>query len=411
VNGGVLWRIALILGIGQLGFATILPLLPLYLTERLGASVKLVGVVIASFALVETFFKTAWGGVADRYGRKPIILIGLALSAIAPLLMSFLRAPILFVPLRLVDGMGSATLWPSSAAAVADSTAPAQRATGMAVLNTAFLGGMAIGPALGLFVAGAAGDPRAGFYLASALFALAIVLAAALFPATHNHEGAHSAAAGAAFHAGTGHVRTFIDGLRASRMLSILYFVAFVQMFGVGILIPIAAIYAKQVLGLHETAIGVLFLAVTIAVALAGVPGGRLADRIGKPKLVTIGMLIGTVGMWLLPFGGGLLGLVTAGVLLGVSYAFVFPAWLALITELAPPGRLGLAIGTSETVQGLGVVLGPLLGGLLWDTLGPQAPFIACAIALTAGTVIAAAAMRRRRCDSGREAAAVRGRP
>ena len=82
--------------------------------------------------------------------------------------------------------------------------------------------------------------------------------------------------------------------------------------------------------------------------------------------------------------------------LLGVSYAFVFPSWLALITELAPPGRLGLAIGTSETVQGMGIVLGPLLGGLLWDTFGPRAPFVASAVALTAGTVIAALAMRPR---------------
>jgi MFS family permease len=402
MNGGVIWRIALVLGIAQLGFATILPLLPLYLTERLGASVKLVGVVIASFALVETFFKPAWGGVADRYGRKPIILVGLVLSAIAPLLMSVLRVPMLFVPLRLVDGMGSATLWPSTAAAVADTTAPEHRATGMALLNTAFLGGMAAGPALGLFVAGAAGDPRAGFYLSSALFVLAIVLAAALFPATHNHAGLPAARGGppaaqgaTAAHARAGYASMFIDSLRISPMLSVLYFVAFVQMFGVGILIPIAAIYAKQVLGLREQAIGLLFLAVTIAVALAGVPGGRLADRIGKPRLITIGMLIGTVGMWLLPFGGGLPGLVVAGALLGVSYAFVLPAWLALITELAPPGRLGLAVGASETVQGMGIVLGPLLGGLLWDTLGPKAPFIASAIALTAGTVIAARAMRR----------------
>jgi MFS family permease len=393
MNGGILWRIALILGIAQLGFATILPLLPLYLTERLGASVKLVGIVVAAFALVETFFKTAWGGVADRYGRKPIILVGLGLSAVAPLLMSVLRMPLLFVPLRVIDGMGSATLWPSSAAAVADTTAPEQRATGMALLNTAFLGGMAAGPALGLFVAGAAGDPRAGFYLSSALFVLAIVLASVLFPPA----GAHAAAtvSGAGQHARSGYVVTFVEALRTSPTMATLYFVAFVQMFGVGILIPIAAIYAKQIIGLREQAIGVLFLAVTIAVALAGVPGGRLADRIGKPRLITIGMVIGTAGMWLLPFGGGLLGLVVAGVLLGVSYAFVLPAWLALITELAPPGRLGLAVGASETVQGMGVVLGPLLGGLLWDTLGPKAPFIASAIALTAGTVIAARAMRR----------------
>src|SRR3989304_590067 len=67
---GVVLRVAVVIGLAELGFATIIPLLPLHLTERLGASVKLVGFVVAAFALTETFLKTAWGSVADRLGRR-----------------------------------------------------------------------------------------------------------------------------------------------------------------------------------------------------------------------------------------------------------------------------------------------------------------------------------------------------
>jgi MFS family permease len=143
---------------------------------------------------------------------------------------------------------------------------------------------------------------------------------------------------------------------------------------------------------LTEHAIGAIFLTVTLTVALCH--GSAAGCRPQRQPLVGAGMVLGTIGMWIIPFSHGLYQLIGAGVLLGGSYALTAPAWLALVSELAPPGRLGLALGASETVQGLGLVLGPLLGGLLWDGLGPRAPFIASAVVLTAGTVIALRAVR-----------------
>lgn len=395
-NGGrTVWRIVIIVGVAQLGFATVIPLLPLHLTERLGASVKLVGLVVATFALVETVFKTAWGGLADRFGHKPIMIVGLVLSAVAPLVMSVLRVPALFVPLRFVDGIGSAALWPPAAAAIADVTTKERRASGMALLNLAFLGGIALGPALGLFVAGFAGDFRAGFYLASGLLLLAAVLAVILLPSIR--EGADAGGASVGLHPAVrlANLDAIIESFRTSPVLVALYLIAFVQMFGIGLLVPIAAIYARQVVALSEQAIGTLFLAITLSVAIATVPAGRLADRVGKNGLVIAGMVLGALGMWLIPFSRHLAWLLVAGVMLGGSYALSAPAWLALVTERAPQGRLGLAVGASETVQGLGLVLGPLLGGLLWDALGPKAPFIASAIVLSVSAIIAASALRR----------------
>jgi MFS family permease len=373
------------MGLAELGFATVIPLLPLYLKVRLGASTTLVGVVLATFAAVETVLKTTWGSLADRIGKRPVVVCGLLLGSVAPAVMTLLRAPVLFVPLRFVDGSGSAAVWPAVAAAVADRTDPDRRAAGMGVLNSFFLSGLALGPSLGLFVSGVFGSYHAGFYLASGL-----LLSAAAVASFTLRDGSTSAHAAPSPRAGE-EAGWIFPRLRRSPRLAAMLAVGFVQMFGAGLLAPILVIYAHEIMRLSDQAIGALFLVVVLAVAGASVPGGRLADRIGRPRTVTAGMSMASIGMWILPLAGtgSLPILVIAGSLLGGSYALSSPAWLALMAEAAPAGGTGMAMGASETAQGAGLILGPLLGGFLYDQIGPQAPFLGSALLLTAGTVLA----------------------
>ncbi|HLA24356.1 MAG TPA: MFS transporter [bacterium] len=394
---GVVLRVAVVIGLAELGFATVIPLLPLHLTERLGASVKMVGFVVAAFALTETILKTAWGSVADRLGRRPMIITGLVVSSIAPLLMSVLRQAWLFIPLRVIDGAGSSALWPAASAIIADTTPPHRRATAMGVLNMFFLAGLAFGPTLGLFVVGFSGSYTAGFYLAAIVLLVAAVVAAfTLRGLGHTHlppsdidvVGYHGTAPNPELEA-------VVEETRRAPLLGVMLVVAFVQMFGAGLLAPILVIYAKRIVGLSEQLIGTLFLVLMLAVALASLVSGHLADRWGKMRLVSLGMVLGSLGLWLLPLSPRLSLLAVSAVLLGVSYALSTPAWHALISELAPPGRIGLALGASQTAQGLGLVLGPLLGGLMWDTLGHQSPFLGAAALFTVGTVVLLVAMRR----------------
>lgn len=392
-TGRSLLAIAAMMGLAELGFATVIPLLPLYLKERLGASATLVGVVVATFAAVETVFKTTWGSLADRIGRRPVVVGGLLLSSTAPVLMTLLRVPVLFIPLRLVDGTGSAALWPSAAAATADLTDPGRRAAGMGTLNMFFLSGLALGPSLGLFVSGAFGSYHAGFYLASALLLAAAGIAALVF----RDDVPRSADAGPPPRLGEG-FGGILRGVRGSPLLLAMLAVAFIQMFGVGLLAPILVIYAHEVVQLSDQLIGTVFLVMVLGVAVASVPGGRLADRVGGARTVAWGMVLASAGMWLLPLAGkgSLPVLAAAAVLLGGSYAVSSPAWLALMSETAPRGSTGMVMGASETAQGAGLVIGPVLGGFLYDQLGPRAPFISSAILLTAGTLLAILTLRRR---------------
>ncbi len=393
----VILRIALVIGLAEVGFATVIPLLPLYLTEHLGASVKLVGVVVASFALVETVLKTAWGSVADRVGRRPMIIAGLVVSSLAPMLMSVLRAAWAFVPLRVIDGAGSSALWPSASAIIADTTPPDRRATAMGVLNMFFLGGLAVGPTVGLYVVGFTHSYASGFYLAGlVMLAAALIAAIALrgVEPTHLHP-ANGATLGHHGVARSPHLDEIVDGTRRSPLLLVMLVVAFVQMFGAGLLVPILVIYAKRVVGLSEPMIGTLFLVLVLSVAATSLPAGRLADRWGKMRALSWGMATGALGTWLLPVSPRLEVLAGAAVLLGFSYALSSPAFYALVSELAPPGRIGLAMGASQTAQGLGLVLGPLLGGVLWDEVGHRAPFIGAALLLTVGTAVLILTARR----------------
>lgn len=396
-TGGAVLRAAMIIGLAELGFATVIPLLPLHLTERLGASVKLVGAVVAAFALVETLFKTAWGSVADRIGRRPTMIAGLILSSIAPLIMPLLRVPILFIPLRLVDGIGSSALWPAASAIIADASPLARRATAMGTLKMFFLAGLALGPALGLFVVGFTGNYASGFYLASFLLMSAALIAIGALRGVPDHGAGAPSTTMVGYHglAPNPHLSEVAESARLSPLLLAMFMVAFVQMFAIGLLAPITVIYAKRIVGLSEELIGTLFLILVLSVAVASVPAGRLADSWGKRRTVAWGMALAAAGMWVLPIAPSLAVLAAASIILGASYALSSPAWHALVSELAPPGRIGLAMGASQTAEGLGLVFGPLLGGVLWDVLGHRAPFVAAAVLLTVGTVVLLISLRR----------------
>jgi MFS family permease len=317
--------------------------------------------------------------------------------------MTVIRIPLLFVPLRVVDGSGSAAVWPCAASAIADRTGGRQRAAGMGTLNMFFLTGLALGPSTGLFLAAAFGDYRAGFYLAALLLLAAAAAASAVF---REDGGADAAAAQESpMLKGAAPPLTpsgMLATVRSSSVLSAMLLVAFVQMFGVGLLTPILVIYAHDVVRLSDRMLGVVFLVIVLGVAAASVPAGRLADRVGRPRTVAWGMAMAAAGMWLLPAAGrgNVLLLAGAALLLGGSYAVSSPAWLALMSETAPPGQTGLVMGASETAQGAGLVIGPMLGGFFYDHIGPGAPFVASAALLTAGTVLAIATLRRREGDA-----------
>jgi MFS family permease len=147
------------------------------------------------------------------------------------------------------------------------------------------------------------------------------------------------------------------------------------QIIAVGVLIPVVVPYLENVRGLNERELLVLMVLGMGAGLLLLAPAGRLGDRMGRRR--TYALALGAVAVLLMavPLCRTLWLLVLDFVGLGVGYAFVLPAWNSILLHLLPEDVRGAGLGILMTVEGMGGVIGPLLGGLLWQWSNPSTPF------------------------------------
>ena len=136
--------------VDMIGFAILFPLLPFY-AERLNADPWVIGWLIASFSIAQLLVAPAWGRFSDRYGRRPALLLGLSISAVAFLLFAFAGSIWMLFLTRVVQGVGGGTTGVAQAY-VADSTEPGERAKALGWLSAATSAGVMFGPVIGSLV-------------------------------------------------------------------------------------------------------------------------------------------------------------------------------------------------------------------------------------------------------------------
>ncbi|MCA9738162.1 MAG: MFS transporter [Gemmatimonadetes bacterium] len=129
------------------GFGIVLPLLPFY-ADRFGATGTEVGLLVLVYSLIQLFMAPFWGRLSDRIGRKPVLVLGLAGSAVSYVVFAFAPSLTWLYVSRILAGIGGSTI-PVAEAYIADVTPPEGRAGGLGVIGAAFGLGFTIGPALG----------------------------------------------------------------------------------------------------------------------------------------------------------------------------------------------------------------------------------------------------------------------
>ncbi|MDD3925517.1 MAG: MFS transporter [bacterium] len=394
----VLLPLALLSVIAEMGYSLmLLSGLPIYLTDRFRTSYAFVGLTIAAFTGTEMVLKPVLGHLSDRIGRKPLMVAGMAASTLTPLLIAVAPFSWLILVFRAMDGAGAAALWPSISAIAADVVDIKERTTALSVFNMAYMIGVGLGPVAGSLMLAAFTDIRFLFYTVSAIFLFALLVAWSVRwskqpQAAHEyeHEGAF---------AGSG-ARSREPGVQAERKslfqgnLPALYLMGTTQMLGISALAPILIKYITEVMGISQAQIPVLFILPAASIALFSIPLGRMADRIGKRTAVIIGGLLASIAIWLIPFARELIFFLPLGIMAGLGFVTAVPAWLAHITEVAPRGRTGAVIGLLGTAQGIGAVIGPILGGYTKDRFGFSMPFYISAVFLTLTTLLAILYMR-----------------
>lgn len=352
--------------------------LPLYLKNTLSWAEKDIGPVLSAFLLAETLAKPAWAGLSDKIGRKPLILIGIFTSAVAVLLMTGVESHIAFLGLSALNGVGGAALWPNVFASVADVTTEEERVGAMSVFNMMYMIGIGGSAPLGSLIYRLShGHPQNIFPATALLFAVGFLFSAILTPwfrGEHHHEA------------------TGLPDKKHRLVFSVLAFfmaMSFFQTLGLQLMNGPLVLYVNQDLGLKEGAIGLPFLALAAVVAAVAIPIGAWGGKWGRVKSVKLGLLLATVGMLMLPLHANLWWWLAVAIPMILGFLLSIPAWLAILTELAPMAWRGRIYGYVATAQGLGAVLGPSVGLYLFGERSHAAPFLVSG-AILALTLIAA---------------------
>jgi MFS family permease len=185
------------------------------------------------------------------------------------------------------------------------------------------------------------------------------------------------------------HKNRFIEALAISRDFSILLLALAVGGLGFGILAPIMPVYAQEVLGTDASGLG--FAYALFAVAFAGfmLPAGYWADKIGRKPMIAGGLALFGVTTLALAFITDIYQFAALRILEGIGAAMEVPAAFALVVDLVPESKRGIAMGAEGTAQLIGALSGPAVGGFIAGQLSYNYAFyIAAALALVCSLLV-----------------------
>ncbi|MBZ0186215.1 MAG: MFS transporter, partial [Candidatus Obscuribacterales bacterium] len=166
--------------IDLIGFGLIIPALPTY-AQVLKADEQTIGLLIASYSVMQLIFMPFWGRLSDRVGRKPILIVSLTASALGYILWGLADSLILLFAARIVAGIGNANIAVAQAY-MSDVTSKDERAKGMGLIGAAFGLGFVLGPAIGALLAGLGLGLNAVGYVAAAFSLIDLIFTAIYLP-------------------------------------------------------------------------------------------------------------------------------------------------------------------------------------------------------------------------------------
>ncbi len=353
--------------LGFLAVGAVLPVLPRYVTGPLGAGDVAVGVVVGAFAVSAVVGRPVGGRIADRRGRRLIVLCGLLVSSLAGLLYFLPLGIAGLIAARLVLGLGDGWVFTAGLAWAIDVTPVARRGQSIALYGLAVWGGLSFGPLIG------EGLFHAGGYDAVWAFAAASPLAGALVArAVPDSRPAAGAAPGR-------------QPLLPRAALT------------PGIALALANVGYAALAGfvvLHLDAIGAghgaaVFTAFAVTVVAARLLLSWLPDRAGPRVSVAIAAAAQATGLALIAAANGLPLAVAGALVMGAGFSLSFPSLALLVVERVEERSRGAAMGAFTAFFDLGVAIGAPLAGAVSAAAGYPAAFAVGAVCAAAGGVVA----------------------
>ena len=356
--------------IDLMGFGIMIPLLPIY-AKQMNATPFAAGALIAVYSLMQLVFAPAWGRISDDIGRRPVLLMCLAGSAMSYLLLAGAwRLEVLFFA-RLLAGVAGASI-PVAQAYIADVTGPAERARGMGLIGAAFGLGMVIGPALGggLSLLG----PRVPEGFAAGLCLANVLVAAYRLP--ESLPGSVGRPAPFRHPLSLASLRDAAARPGAAALLAVFFLVTL----GFAVLEGTFSLAAADRYGYSQAQVDWLWVYMgLVAVVVQGWLVGRLARRLPERALIVLGSAALGLGFLGIPFAGSAIGLLTALALVVGGQGLASPSLSSLISKTVEESVYGEALGVSQSLSAGARVLGPAGGGLIFSRFDASAAYLAAA--------------------------------
>ena len=346
--------IALIAVVNALGYGIIIPILYSY-TIRFGLSDVQNGLLFSLFSLCQFIATPVIGKLSDKLGRKPLLIISLAGTALSFLLMAVTKSAVLLFVARALDGITAGNI-PVASAVISDTTEPKDRAKGFGLIGAAFGFGFVFGPAISALTVGI--NPSLPFFIAATISLIAVLLTAIALPETHKQRGKIPSAE--SFH--FGRLITAIADPRVglTLLISLLYSFSF-AMFTFSF-----QPFATKSLQMTPVQISITFTGLgLIGLVAQGFLIPRLVKKFGDVRTLVASLFLVVLSYVGLANVQAISAYIVFTLFYGLVGAPVGPLLQALLSKEVDGSSQGSILGLNASYVSIGTIFGPIIGGIL----------------------------------------------
>ncbi len=373
-----LYILTFVLFVVMLGYGIVIPILPFYI-ENMNAGGTELGLLVASYAVMRLICGPIWGSLSDRVGRKPVLLIGILGYAITMVWFGLATRLWMLFAARILSGILSSATAPTTMAYISDSTPEKERGGGMGMLGAAGGVGTILGPALGGLLAGE--SLSTPFFFAGGMSLLALLLAWIFLPESLPVEDRLEPKSGE----GILDVRLWAQAIRSP--IGILFALTFISTCGLMIFANVFGLYTLERFSFGPQEVGVMMMVLGLVSAIAqGGLAGPLTRRWGDEAVIKGGLLATALGFGLMLLANTYMTILLSTAFFGLATALQVPALTSLTSKRSTMPQ-GIVMGLSNSFVSLGRIIGPLLGGYLFDA-NIQSPYVAGSLVMVAGFLL-----------------------
>ena len=360
--------IALIAVVNALGYGIIIPILYPY-SLKFGLSDFQNSLLFALFSLCAFLSAPIIGRLSDKYGRKPLLVISIAGTALSFFVLAFAPSAIFLFLARALDGITAGNI-PVASAVISDTTEPKDRARGFAIIGASFGFGFVFGPAISAFTLGF--GTSVPFLIAGGISIVATIITLLFLPETNKFMGRIQK--GKLFD-----IPRLVQAL-GHRAVGKVLLLSFLYNIGFGILIFSYQPFSVKILKLSANQIALLFTMIGVIGLIVQVfLLQRVVKILGDRKTLTAAIILVTFAFIMYFFARNVPLYIFAVLLFAFSNSFVGPLVQTILSKQTDEESQGSIQGLNSSYVSVGNILGPIIGGIIATYYIPL-PFLACAV-------------------------------